>query len=197
MTNDLYQVIAPSSQFITGLSDPLFWELDNGDLSDPGVIQGAFADMGSSYQASLITQNQVLFSDQNTNVQKIISVDKNQIAVHYQGIDTNINNKVQFPIALNPWMRFEKDWADAYQELSLKDGWGWQVDPNQSIHVYASNEISTFHFNQSQEDLQRPENPNKDYPKGHFLPYPLALLEIPITNELDIHIELVRTDIIE
>lgn len=190
-------MIAPSSQFITGLSDPLFWKLDSGDLSDPGVIPGAFADLGSSYQASLTEKNQVLFRDQNTGVQKTIAVEKNLIAVHYQGIDTNVITKVQVPIALNPWIRFESGWADLYQEISLNDGWGWQADSNQSIHVYASNEISAFHFNQSRKDLQRAENPNKDYPKGHFLPYPLALVEIPTSNELDIRIELARTDIIE
>ena len=196
-SDDLYQLIAPSSQFITGLSDPLFWELDSGNFSDPSVIPGAFADLGSSYQASLITQNQVIFSDQQTGIQKTISIAKNHIDIHYQGIDTNVINMVQVPIALNPWNRFESEWGNAYRELSLKDGWGWQVDSSRIVKVYASNEISAFHFNQSRNDLQRAENPNKDYQKGHFLPYPLALLEIPTSNELDIHIELKRTDIIE
>jgi hypothetical protein len=41
------------------------------------------------------------------------------------------------------------------------------------------------------------EDPNKDYAEGHYLPYPLALLEIPASDGLKIHIELKRTDVVE
>lgn len=193
----IYQIIAPSSQLITGLSDPLFWQLEAGDLSDPDVIPGAFAEPARLYQARLITPHQVDFYEAQSGAQKTITIDGQRISARYAHLGADPIQTVQAALALNPWIRFTPGWADAYHESYRDDRWEWQVDPLFSLQASATGEIAVFHFNQSRADLRRAENPNKDYPLGHFLPYPLAVLEIPAKPGLEIHLELVRNAIID
>jgi hypothetical protein len=44
-------------------------------------------------------------------------------------------------------------------------------------------------FRDSEELLGIPENPNLDAPAGHSLPFPMALVSVPVTGDLTIEIQ--------
>ena len=90
----------------------------------------------------------------------------------------------QAPLTLDPWRRFTQGWSDDYQGEGGEglQEWSWQIEPGQEpgirVHIQASTSFSAHTFKGAQPFFAHPENPNLDYPPGHFLPFPTALIEI-------------------
>jgi hypothetical protein len=45
-----------------------------------------------------------------------------------------------------------------------------------------------YPFNATREALSNPEDPNFDYSRGHYLPYPMALAEITASGEYSVDV---------
>jgi hypothetical protein len=45
-----------------------------------------------------------------------------------------------------------------------------------------------FAFNDSHEVMSLPEDPNYDYPRGHYLPFPMAMVEIQTSQDFSVDI---------
>jgi hypothetical protein len=50
--------------------------------------------------------------------------------------------------------------------------------------------LSASTFKDSQAAFAVPENPNRDYQPGHFLPFPLARLDLQSTGDFSVTIDL-------
>ena len=92
----------------------------------------------------------------------------------------------QIPLLVNPDTRFTPGWANKYMEQNTPGGIAWGLDdgPMANIHIVPERkfdgEITISAFNQSLSLLNSPEDPDFDYPPGHYLPFPMAVAKITL-----------------
>ncbi len=197
----VHQFIAPSSQFITGNSDPMTWNAGVGMAGDSGSLRGAFSDVKAGFlspswdldQVSLAagkTEDQVvaqaIFISPDRQVNKTIQLSDQGLHADYQ---TSVSIDVKIPIGLDPWRRFSPDWADQYQIQSSPQGWTWALGTDLAVEVTTSANLNASSFKDTRSIIRQPENPNDTYPSGHYLPFPLALLEISGEGSFSIDIK--------
>lgn len=192
----IHQFLAPSSQFITGLGEPSTWDPSLGQYADPNVIHGAFSDGNTNSEAAYqvtLKENRITFSSpdsftSNGILQKSFTLTSKGIRVEYR---INEPVSVEIPIALDPWVRFTPGWGDLYDGDILTNGWRWGTSPGPYIEVKSTGRISPEVFTDSRDRMSVMENPNFDYPPGHYLPFPLALVGIHADGDFSVHIDLI------
>ena len=168
---EAHQWIAPSSQFITGLSDPALWRLDLGLTADPAVIPGAFSDAGP-FRAD-IQPREVTFT--GPDLTKTFTLLDNGIEVRYQ---SNRPQAARIPLAIDPWLRFKPDWAGRYAGDKDSTGLTWGIPGAFQVVVRSNAGATLQEFTAARASARGPENPNFDYPAGHFVTFPLAVVDI-------------------
>jgi hypothetical protein len=187
----VHQLIAPTSQFLVGQADPSTWDLSAGDAADPGVVSGAFIDVSPPWNPYY-----PVFSEHSLTLTAPGGHPKKTFTIIPQGlsIDVQISSplKTQIPLALDPWKRFSPGWVEEYQSTRLSDGWIWQIAGGPQLSIRSSAPIALHAFNESLPKMDHPEDPNFDYPAGHYLAFPLALAEIQTAE--DFHVEITLSD---
>ena len=198
-----HQLIGPSSQFLTGASQPTEWDLSRGLAADPEVIPGAFAGPGGPYQAALDSGSLTFTSLDGFS--KTYRLTPSGLRLEYR---TSIPVLAQLPLALDPWVRFSPGWSDRYHGQAIPQGWTWELLPatlasgiqaappltgTRTLHVEinSSAPLSTRSFVESKPYLSIPEDPNRDYPAGHFLPFPMAVVEFSSPGDFSVEIQVV------
>jgi hypothetical protein len=169
-TNGVHQIIGPSSQMLVGLGDHTSWKLDQGFLGDPTVIPGAFAGPWEPYQVTPVAQG---YQFKSASIEKEIKLNGNGLRLDYRSASPTI---IQIPLMISPEWRFNPDWWSQYTQESLNNGWSWRIKGGPEIIVRSSTTLSIQSFIAPQTHMALPENPNKDYPSGYFLPFPLAVI---------------------
>jgi hypothetical protein len=175
---DVHQLIAPSSQFITGLSDPASWEPGDGLNADPAVLAGAFVGPNTPDQMQIDKTSLTFGWSDGAIERKTYSLLDEGIRIEVVNTEGSgpINTKI--PLALDPWRRFEQGWADAYRLEEGREGLSWLIAPGVYVTVHNSALLTLHSFIDSQGLLSSPEDPNRDYPSGHFTPFPLIIVEL-------------------
>jgi len=201
--NGPHQLVGPSSQFLTGASQPSEWDLSRGLAADPEIIPGAFAGPGGPYQVSLDSGNLTFTS--HDGLIKTYRLTPTGLRLEFR---SSIPVLAQLPLALDPWVRFSPDWFNRYQGQAIPQGWSWELSPappasgvqpaspqinTRSLHVEinSSAPLSTRSFLESQAYLSIPEDPNRDYPAGHYLPFPMAVVEFSSPGDFSVEIQVV------
>lgn len=186
--NGIHQLIAPSSQFVVGLSDPSTWDLSLNEGSEQGGIQGGFIDSSSPWEPYIATvfSNSLTYTSPDRRIVKTFTLTPHGLRANYRIKDPLY---IQIPIALDPWERFTPGWGYRYNALFTPRGWSWQLDGSPEIEVFTSGNLSAFPFTESRPNLNRVEDPNFSYPRGHYLPFPIALVEIQ--SQGDFYVELI------
>lgn len=199
----LHQVIGPSSQLITGLSDPASWDLSQGLLADPAVIPGSFRDSGYLYRIGQVGPQLVLHS-LDGSVRKTIQIggnggDGELLSVSYRFANLSQPFSSQISLLVDAWQRFTPTWVfqDRPPEvLQTVQGWRWLWTPPHGsrrsfgVELTSSAALSIITFADSREFLAITENPNRDYPPGHFLPIPLTLGMVSSTDAFQVSLRL-------
>ena len=202
-----HQIIAPSSELLSGLSESSSWDLSAGANADPEVYPGAFGDLtplGSIdtqtvYQPE-IQADGIVFSSPDGKRVKTFQLSSNRLRVTYHSSDPLTT---QIPLVLDPWLRFTPGWFDEYESAQDGETWSWAVRPfsqaSTSSSVFAADPFqvkidssavfSTQTFKDSEGILASPENPNRDNPPGHFLPFPMALVEIHSQQDFSVNLD--------
>lgn len=183
----VHQIIAPSSQLISGSGDWRSWNLNNAQTADPQVVPGAFtqAERPTAYQ---FLDGQLIFSypDHSRLVYQLIdaglSIEKSSTP-NRGAITTHI------PLILDPWLRFTPNWVDLYKLTQVQDGWRWGVADQFNILLKSSQPTTLHTFLTSQAALTLPEDPNQEVPASHYLPLALALAEIQSVGNYSIQIQ--------
>jgi hypothetical protein len=62
--------------------------------------------------------------------------------------------------------------------VNFPGGWEWAIDSGPDVTITTSGGLTARTFTASLPYLSNPEDPNFNYPPGHFIPFPLALVEI-------------------
>ena len=185
----IHQLIGPSSQFTTGISDPMVWNSDGGVYSDPRVIPGAFIDSGIQFNPDSIPEGLRLASPDGS-ITKQFQLVPNGIRVEYQIYPASTPVEVTIPLVIDPWNRFSSGWSDDYFQKINPQTYIWQSPSGLRMRVHTSGNLSSSAFIESRQFFSRPENPNQDYPPGHLLPFPMALVTIKDEGSFQTLIEL-------
>jgi len=167
----VYQIIAPTSQFAVGLSDPSRWDLSN-DNADPTVIPGALAGPWQPYKIHLISNGLRLTA---ASVGVDFTLIDHGILIDFQ---SSVPLQVDIPLAIDSLQRFTPGWAPRFEELITPQGWSWGTRAGPHIMIQTSGILSSKTFSASLPALQHPENPDFDPPPGYFLPLPMAVATI-------------------
>jgi hypothetical protein len=176
------ELVGPTSQFVVGLSDYRQWDLSAGPLADPANIPGAFAGPWVDYQIERLDGGVRFFAP---GVEKLFQLTESGLRVEVQ---TEQTQGYQIPLAMAPQTRFTPGWVAQYQESEIPQGWVWGIRKGSKVEIRSSGNLNTQNFQESQPFLAYPENPNRDYGPGHFLPFPIDLVTIPPQSDFWVEI---------
>jgi len=185
----IHQIIGPTWEFIVGLSDPSDWDLSLGLRSDYNQILGAFSDSfhdWNNYNV-VLKDNYVIMESEKMTMRKSISVSPNSLHIEIRNFSQSVNNSF-IPLVLDPWIRYTPGWGDLYTSIKLPFAFQWGINSGVAVEIRSTNPVTGFPFNASHASLAYPEDPNYDYSRGHYLPYPMALTEISSTENYFIDI---------
>lgn len=177
-----HQLVGPTAQFQIGIGDPSLWDLSAGDAADPGQVMGAFSDADRPFEdyfeayARFLSPQIVcleLETIDRTRV-KTFCLDEGGLTIHYESSSAALIH-TSVPLVVDPWAFLE---GQAYGSALSPSGWRWGPENGIRAEVRAEADFRAQGFTVSAIFLARPEDPDFDYPFGHYLPYPLSLLEI-------------------
>jgi hypothetical protein len=183
----VHQLVGPQSQLTVGLSDTSLWDPLMGPAGDPAEIPGAFSDKNAPFSPYTITTLEVgslTMTRSDGQVQKTFTFLDN--GLNMECLATRAVT-LRIPLVLDPQARFQTGWQLGYNSLSTKDIYRWGFKDGLTIEIHGSN-LYSRDFIESRSLLSNPENPNLDYPVGHYLPFPLALVETNGNGQFSIQI---------
>ena len=102
----------------------------------------------------------------------------------------------QIPLLVDPNTRFTPGWAEKYVGQNTPGGvaWGLVNGPMVSVHIVpageAQDQVKMRAFSESLSLLSSPENADFDYPPGHYVPFPMAIVELEISGNYSLFIKL-------
>ena len=173
--NGPHQVVGPSFQFAVGLSDPSEWHPENGEAADPSVIPGAFADSTGTWAdyTPTTTADGIAFTTPDGSRVKTYQLTDKGIQVLYQ---FHSHVSTQIPLALDPQAFYSG--PVNYQGALVPHSWTWSLSGGASVEVHSDAILSADGFTSAIPFLSLPEDPNLEYPKGNYLPFPLSVVTI-------------------
>ncbi len=182
MTNFFYldgsgshQLVGPSSQFTIGLSDPSEWHPGLGQAADPTVIPGAFSDDNQTWMVFTwrVTPGSIDFTSPDGTRIKSFKLLENGIDITYHGLRPT---STRIPLALDPQAFYFK--PTGYNGSLDAETWTWGQTSGIQVEVVSTSPLSVQSFTDSLPYLSLPENPDLGYPAGHYLPFPLSIVDI-------------------
>ncbi len=187
----IHQMIGPSSQLALGLSDPSQWNPKLGEASDPGVTPGAFTDQDDPWGAytGKFDGNRLILSAQNGTRVKSFELTGTGLRITYQSKSAVITS---IPLIVEPQARFRPGWAGSYRSQAIAGGFSWGPQDSLKLVVQAEGPVSIRAFNESLTWLTQPEDPDFAYPAGHYLPFPLAMVQISGPDKFTIQLDIIQ-----
>ncbi|MGA2505163.1 MAG: hypothetical protein ABSG01_13825 [Anaerolineales bacterium] len=173
--NGPHQLVGPSSQFTIGLSDPSEWQPDLGQAADPSVIPGAFSDNTQIWMVytSQITPGSIEFTSPDGSRVKNYKLLQDGLEIKYNTPDP-VSTRI--PLAVDSQgFYFE---PTGYTGTLTSNTWTWKQTKGIMVSVSATSPLSVESFTDSLPYLSQPENPDRTYPAGHYLPFPLSVIDI-------------------
>ena len=171
------QLIGPSSQMVVGLGDPSDWQPGTGILSDPQVIPGAFWDSSVSSGPFEIEahRGEIIFSRGEPPLSKTFRLDGANLTVRYE---TQSSVETSLPLLVNEVEAGGQNRFGEYEFEPTSGGWRWGIaqGPHVEIRTDATGEFSSFL--ETRTLMRDPENPDREIPSGHYVPFPLAVINI-------------------
>jgi hypothetical protein len=187
----IHQMIGPSSQLALGLSDPSQWNPKLGEASDPGVTPGAFTDQDDPWgtYTGKFEDNRLIFTAQNGTRVKSFELTGTGLRSTYQ---SKAAVTTQIPLIVEPQAGFHPGWAGSYRSQAIPGGFSWGPQNNLRLAVQAEGQVSIRSFNESLTWLTQPEDPDFAYPPGHYLPFPLAMVQISGPDKFTIQLDVIQ-----
>ena len=176
--DQVHQVIGPTSQLAVGLSDPSRWKVEAGPFADPALVPGAFSDPSDpakSFKVKGVDQGSLELESLDGKESRYIVFNASEISIIVNS-DKPINQVI--PLVVDPQSRFQPGWADLYHGRKTNNEFYWSLGKSLNITISSSGSFKAGDFTESKPFILKPENPNIDYPPGHFLPIPLARIDI-------------------
>jgi hypothetical protein len=187
-SRNVHQLIGPSWQVAVGLSNPSMWDLSAGEAADPGAYPGAFADADDPFKAyePAIQGNTIVFTTLDGSRVKTFSLTGTGLEVAYQTQEPVIT---QIPLLADPGTRFTPGWAGNYVQENTPGGIAWGLGNGPMVSVQTRGLITMRAFNELLSLLANPEDPDFDYPPGHYVPFPMAIAEVEMQDGYFLRLE--------
>jgi hypothetical protein len=189
--NGPHQIIGPTWEFMLGISDQTSWKPDMGVRADMGQILGAFQDSFANWNSyeTTVKPGEIELDNNGGSISKKIKLTANQISVTIQNhVGKQVNTYI--PLVVDPWMRFFSNWGDLFQSSYSPFAYSWGIRSVEMINIQSDFQLEVNSFKDSEDSLQKEEDPNYDYPPGHYLPYPMSVIKISITDGSSFDIQL-------
>ncbi len=188
-SDGLHQLVAPSSQFIVGQSPPASWRLNGvqeGLLSDPQVILGAFSQAGACQ--SQAENGQINFTCDGTWLSYALTW--RGLAIHASSSTASPPSAWQLPLAFDPWQRFAPGWGSRFTHSQTANVLHLSYSTGSILRLSASQSFTVEAFDDSRQMMGAPENPNAEFPGGHYLPFPMLVVKFVPLGDLHLLLEL-------
>jgi hypothetical protein len=187
---DYVQIIGPSSQLAFGLSDPYDWNLAKGVASDPDTIIGAFINANDSpviFQPESNTEK-IRLTNPSGDEEKIFKLNNNILSITIQ---VTGQNQIEIPVLINTRQYYHTEWPDnfIYPDWAQGNQYEWQFSPELTVMMSLDNpsETTFTHSVDTREIFSEQEDANAVYAQGHFLPFPLTLINVKYQDQLKIY----------
>jgi hypothetical protein len=183
---DVIQWVGTKSQFALNWDSIAAQETKNGPASDPTEVPGAFFDRSqySPYHAS-ISGSRLELNSAEFGITKSFTVTASELLVQ---IKSSQADQTKIPLVLDAPGRFQPGWQETYpQPDSSGDSFRWQPTGRPGVEINISNAALTSNsFLDSRSYMTQPEIPDRDYPPGHYLPFPLSVLELRSDSDFEV-----------
>ncbi len=168
----LHQLIGPSWQVAPGID----------------LYPGAFADVDDPFKAyePIIEGNTLVFNSLDGTRTKTFRLTDNGIEVEYRTVDPVIT---QIPLLVDPWTRFTPGWAEKYVQQNTPGGVAWGLENGPMVNIQTDGPMTMRTFNEALDLLAIPEDPDFEYPSGHFVPFPMAIVEVEMQDGYVLRLE--------
>jgi hypothetical protein len=170
-----HQLVGPSWEVATGLSNAALWDVALGEAADPGALPGAFAELDEPFlQYSAAVEGGTLnFISQDGMRIKTFRLTDSGLEVNYR-----LQEPLTAHIALlvDPWTRFYPGWAGRYVGEKTSSGLRWGLKDGPMVALGADIPLDIKIFNENMDLLSIPEDPDLEYPPGYTLPFPMVLV---------------------
>ncbi len=186
----VHQLIGPTAQFAVGISDPSEWKATRGEGADPAQIMGAFSDTPKPFEnySPVWTSNDTLtFTGAEVKRVKTFRLTESGLEIRYY---SQAPLSTRIPIAIDPWQRFRAGWVADVRASLTPTSWEWGLANGIRLEVRTDAPFSAQGITVSIPFLSQIENPNLDYPAGHFYPFPLSVMEIQANGDFTIFLSL-------
>lgn len=182
-----HQLVAPTAQFIVGLSDRSQWRPQAGEAADPGMLAGAFAEMGKEFAPFSVEQMETgtLTLRREDGLRKTFRLTEGGVQVSYENarfVTTRL------PLLIDPW-RFYFAPQEFWPRLTPGQVWVWGGEDGWRVQVRTDAFLTAGGVNLSRRFMSVPEDPNFDFPREHFLPFPFSLVQVQGQGEFSIWLE--------
>lgn len=184
-TTGVKQWIGATNQLGVGLKDPMDWKPDNGPYADPDSIPGAFINSidPASYYTAGLQKNRILFT--LGNIQKTFSVLPKGLSI---AVSTDTPFSTHIPFIFSPQERFQTNWVTSYTS-AIPSNSNQKQDLKFFVAITGDCTSNYNRFLDSQQFFAYPEDPNQSYPPGHYLPFPITLLNLQVRSGCQVLIE--------
>jgi hypothetical protein len=170
------QLVGPMAQFTVGMSDPSGWNKQAGDAADPGQIMGAFSDGTQTYQPyniSWLAGDTLRLTSADGSRIKTFRLGEDGIVVTYH-IQEPMETRI--PLVVDPTCFFSSPCE--YRAQLTPDSWTWGPVGGIQARVHTDAKFLAQGFTVSIPLLGLPEDPDYQYPPGHYYPFPLSVVII-------------------
>jgi hypothetical protein len=186
------QIIGPTFQLAPDLSDPAMWDADAGLWNDPQAIPGAFNLQGSPenpIEMLWLPDGLSLTGDYNLTFR--LAQDRLIVNVHFPAGHLSARAyRTIIPLILAPETRFTPDWRQRYLSTSEPHFASWGLVQGPSVEISTTARIYLDSFTDSPAPFAQPENPDYEYPPGHFLPFPLAIAKLSASSDFELELSI-------
>ncbi len=176
------EVIGASSQLSLGLGEPAEWRPERGIAADPLVIPGTFTDTSFPWAmyTSAVQPGEVRLTSPENGLVKIFQLAEDTLTIS-AAAPGEVATDIRVPFIIAPNQQVGTGWR-AHTTTRVEDEVQVRLDSSEWLRL-ASPALTLASSFDSLASLGLREDPNTGYPSGHYLPFPLVLLQAqtPIT----------------
>jgi hypothetical protein len=148
------------------------------------LYPGAFGD-NEEYDVTIM-ENTLVFRSTDGSRTKTFLLGESGLEVNYQ---TDRPVPVQIPLLVDPRTRFTPGWAEKYKQQNTPNGIAWGLENGMKVSVQTEGAITMRTFNESLDLLASSEDPDFEYPPGHYVPFPMAVAEVKMKDGYFLRLE--------
>jgi hypothetical protein len=169
------QWIASASQLGVGLGDSSQWQPERGPAGDPAEIAGAFAPSEGPYEAYTVETQPgwIAFRSKGADLSKTFGLNADGLKVE---IRASAEQVLRIPLLL---ASRESQKSTPLPILGARQ-WLWQSAEGMGLKITFASDLtlSASTYLDSAPAMLVQEDPNRVYPRGHYLPFQLAVVEV-------------------